>query len=108
MLIISSKFPIGSGIFSNIAQKIINKSSNSALAKKVITSATSKNLQKAANSAIGKQLQQSVLSGVSNAAESATQSAFEKLGIPAPTRKRKKRTSTKKAKKVKGQGIVLD
>lgn len=104
MLVIESKY--GSGIFSNIAQKIIQKSSNSALAKKVINSATSKNFQKAANSALGKQLQQSVLSGVSNAAESATQSAFEKLGIPAPSRKRKKKTSSKNIKKAKG--IIFD
>ena len=107
MLVIQSKY-VGEGIFSNIAQKLIQKSSNSALAKKVINSATSKNFQKAANSALGKQLQKSVLTGVTNATESATQGAFEKLGIPTPTRKRKKKTTSKKAKRGKGEGIIFD
>ncbi len=97
----------GSGVL-DIARNLFKKTANSSLAKKVINSATTKNLQKALDSEIGKELQKSVLTGVSKGSESVTQSAFEKLGIPVPIRKRKKRTKVTKGKKGKGEGIVLD
>ena len=61
MLDIEPKFPElkysygGLGIF-NIAKKLISKTSYSAIAKKIINSATTKNLQKAANSTIGQEI----------------------------------------------------
>ena len=88
----------GSGVF-DIAKNIFQKTSNSALAKKVISSATTGNLKRAANSALGKEIQKGLLSGVKSATESASQNVFEKLGIP-PPKKRKRRK--------KGKGIVLD
>ena len=95
----------GTGIF-DIAKSIIKKTSNSAIAKKVVNSATAKNLQKAANSAIGQEIKKSVLSGVSEASKNAAEATFNKLGLPV-TRKRKKKQPTK-SKKRKGSGIILD
>ena len=112
MLIIKSKFPKakyaygGSGIF-DIARNIIKKSSQSALAKKVINSATSKNLQKAINSSVGQEVKKSILTGVSEASKNAAESAFNKLGLPVSKKRRKKTVSTK-GKKRKGRGIVYE
>ena len=101
----------GSGIF-DIAKNLFKKTANSALARKVINSATTKNLQRAVDSEIGKEIKRSVLTGVSKGSESATQSVFEKLGIAPPpprTRKRKKKTKVTKSKKANGgEGIVFD
>ena len=97
----------GSGLL-DIAKNLFKKTVKSSLAKKVINSATTKNLQKALDSEIGKELQKSVLTGVSKGSESVTQSAFEKLGIPVPIRKRKRTTKVTKGKKGKGEGIVFD
>ena len=88
----------GSGLF-DIAKNLIQKTTNSALAKKVINSATTGNLKRAANSAVGKEIQKGLLSGVKSATESVSQNEFEKLGI-APPKKRKR--------KKKGKGIVFD
>ena len=120
MLVIESKScrksgSSGSGLF-DIAKNLINKTANSALARKVINSATTKNLQRAVDSEIGKEIKRSVLTGVSKASESTAQSVFDKLGIAPPpprTRKRKKKTkvtTTTKSKKGKGcgEGIVFD
>ncbi len=100
MLVVESKNIIkkGAGLF-DIAKSILGKASKSAIADKVINTATTANLKRAANSALGKELQKSVLSGVTSATQSATQNAFERLGIPPPTKKRKRK---------KGTGIVLD
>ena len=130
MLDIESKYsPSGTGIF-DIARSIIQKSSNSALAKKVLNSATAKNLKKkvfnsataknlkrAADSAIGQEIKKSVLSGVTEASKSAAEGAFQKLGLPISSqlpisrkRRRKvvniKKSSVKKRKK--GRGILYD
>ncbi len=94
-----------SGLF-DIAKNLIGKAANSTLAKKVINSATAKNLKKALDSELGKELQKSVLSDVAKGSESVTQSAFEKLGILPPIRKRKKKTKIIGGKK--GKGIVFD
>ena len=97
MLVIETKScRKGSGLF-DIAKSLINKTANSTLAKKVINSATTNNLKRALDSEIGKELQKSVLSGVSKGSESVTESAFQKLGLPLPKRKKKK-----------GEGIVFD
>ena len=53
----------GRGLF-DIGKKIIQKSANSALTKKILSSATAKNLKKAADSAIGQEIKKGVLSGV--------------------------------------------
>ena len=56
MLIIETKtYHKGSGLF-DIAKNIFQKTTNSALAKKVINSATTGNLKRAANSAVGKEI----------------------------------------------------
>lgn len=103
MLDIEPKFVRGAGIF-DVAKKIIQKSSNSAIGKKVLNSATTKNLKRAADSAIGQEIKKSVLTGVSKASENAAESAFEKLGLP-PASARKRR---RKQKEKSGKGIVLD
>jgi hypothetical protein len=109
MLDIESKFPLlryaygGSGIF-DVAKNIIQKSSNSAIAKKVLNSATAKNLKRAADSAVGQEIKKSVLSGVSEASKNAAEGAFEKLGLPVSKKRRKKSNNKKK----KGTGIVYD
>ena len=116
MLDIEPKYiPSGKGIF-DIGRKIIQKSSNSALAKKVLNSATTKNFKKAANSAIGKEIKKSVLSGVTEASKSAAEGAFQKLGLPVsqplpPVSKKRKRKLSKKRKNTgvkKGRGIIYD
>ena len=117
MLEIESRYlPSGTGIF-DIARSIIQKSSTSALAKKVLNSATAKNLKRAANSAIGQEIKKSVLSGVTEASKSAAEGAFQKLGLPVSnqlpvSRKRRRRVSSKKKgsvkKRKKGRGIVYD
>ena len=114
MLVIKSRAQ-GAGIFdviakaanSALAKKVItsavNKAANSSLAKKVVNSGiakkvidsgvgktiaeniTKENFKKAANSAIGKQLQKAVVTGVVNAAEKATTSGLQKIGLTAPT-----------------------
>jgi len=129
MLEIEPKYlPSGSGIF-DIARSIIQKSSNSALAKKllnsataknlkrtVLNSATAKNLKRAADSAIGQEIKKSVLSGITEASKGAAEGAFQKLGLPVSnqlpvSRKRRRKVSTKKSgakKRKKGRGIVYD
>ena len=112
MLDIKTKFPRskyaygGTGIF-DIAKNIIQKTSKSAIAKKVLNSATTKNLQKAANSALGQEVKKSVLSGVSEASKNAAEGAFKKLGLPVSRKRRKRQTKTK-SKKRKGSGILFD
>ena len=99
MLVIETKTNHkGSGLF-DIAKNIFQKTTNSALAKKVINSATTGNLKRAANSALGKEIQKGLLSGVKSATESLSQNAFEKLGIPPPNKRKGKK---------KGKGIVFD
>ena len=103
MLIIEAKnYHKGSGLF-DIAKNIFQKTTNSALAKKVINSATTVNLKRAANSAVRKGIRKGLLSGVKSATESVSQNAFQKLGIP-PPKKRKR----KPKKKGTGKGIVFD
>ena len=103
MLVIDTKtYHKGSGLF-DVAKNIFQKTTNSALAKKVINSATTGNLKRAANSAVGKEIQKGLLSGVKSATESVSQNAFQKLGIP-PPKKRKR----KPKKKGTGKGIVFD
>ena len=98
MLDIPPKYETGSGIF-DIAKKLIEKSTSSAIGKKVLSSATASNLKRAANSEIGKELTKQVLSGVAKGTQNATESAFAHFGIPKKKRK-------KQAKE--GKGIVLD
>ena len=86
----------GSGIF-DIAKNIIQKSSNSAIAKKVIKSATAQNLKKAANSTVGKEIKKSIFSGVTEASKNAAEGAFEKLGLPT-----QKKTTKNRKQKAKG------
>lgn len=117
MLDIESRYSIdGQGIF-DIGKRIIQKSANSAIGRKVLNSATTKNLKRAADSAIGKEIKKSVLSGVTEASKSAAEGAFQKLGIPIPkkelpvSRKRRRRKVSKKKKTStvkKGRGIVYD
>ena len=136
-------------IISKIANAgIVKKVTGSVIAKKVLDKATKKNFQKAANSALGKQLKSAVISGVANASEKAADttlkklgisdsvlspktvsstvtsvadSAFQKLGVSAPTPPEKKKTGGKrkapkttkpfihkKRRKKGGTGIVLE
>ena len=119
MLAVASKYPSrvyvhgGSGLF-GLFQNIVKKSANSALAKKVINSATKENFKKAANSALGKQLQSGIVSGTSKAAEKAAETALTKLGLPplkqTTGEKRKKNTKRNISRKKKnlGSGIIFD
>ena len=79
----------------DIAKKVFQKSTDSALAKKIINSSTKKNFQKLVDSNLGKELQKSVLTGVSNATERAAESAYKKIGLEPTNRKRKKKTQIK-------------
>ena len=102
----------GKGLF-DIGKKIIQRSTNSALAKKILGSATAKNLKKAADSAIGQEIKKGVLSGVTEASKSAAEGAFQKLGIPLSKQKKsvsrkRKRTISKKKRNKKGRGIIYD
>ena len=111
MLDIDSKFPSseyaygGSGIFDAV-KNIIRKSSNSAIARKVINSVTKKNLKRAADSALGKEIKKSVLTGLTEGSKGATEEVFKKLGIEPASKRRKKKKSSKKQSK--GGGIVYD
>lgn len=112
MLAIHPKFPRrkyaygGSGIF-DIAKNLIKKTSESAIGKKVLSSATSQNIQKLANSSVGKEIKNSVLSGVKEASKNAAEGALKKAGLPLSKKRRKRQPSTKN-KKRKGNGIVFD
>ena len=104
----------GKGLF-DIGKKIIQRSANSALAKKILSSATTKNLKKAADSAIGQEIKKGVLSGVTEASKSAAEGAFQKLGLPLskhqPASRKQKRTISKKKRSTKvkkGRGIIYD
>ena len=96
----------GSGIF-DIAKKIIQKSANSGIGKKVINSATTENLKKVANSSFGQEIKKSILAGVSEASNDIVTDTAKRVGLPVSNKRRIKRTPTK-AKKRKGNGIVLD
>ena len=90
----------GAGIF-DIAKKLVQKSTSSALRKKVLSSATTSNLKRAADSAIGQELKKQVLSGVAKGTQNATESEFAQLGLP-------KKKRIKLSKKEESKGIVLD
>ena len=109
MLDIEPKFKTGASIF-DVAKKFVQKSSNSALAKKVLNSTTTKNLKRAADSAVGKEIKKNVLSGLSEASKSAAESAFQKLGLSAtPTSAGGPPPKRKRRRKQKGEsGIVFD
>ena len=114
MLDIESKYsPKGRGLF-DIGRKILQKSSNSAIAKKVLNSATTKNLKRAADSAIGKEIKKSVLSGVTEASKSVAEGAFQKLGLPVSkqlpvSKKRRRKVGKKKSTPAKkARGIIYD
>ena len=88
---------------------MFQQSTNSALAKKVINSSTSKHLKKVANSSLGKEIQKGIVTGVTKASERAAESTFKNLGLELTKKRRKKTTPGKsKKKKVKGDGIILE
>ena len=71
----------GAGIF-DIAKKLIQKSTSSALGKKVLCSATASNLKRAADSAICKELKKTGTIRCCKRYKGAAESAFAQLGIP--------------------------
>ena len=71
----------GTGLF-DIAKKIFQKSANSTIGKKIVSSAAAKNLEKAANSALGQEIKKSVLSGVSEATKDIVTGTAKKVGLP--------------------------
>ena len=107
MLVFKSRYRRGEGLF-DIIKNVAAKTSQSALAKKILNSATKENLSALANSSLGKQAQKAIFNGLERATQNTAEGALTKLGIKrkaAPTSRPKKR---KRKKKVSGRGIILD
>ena len=100
-------FEEGSGVF-DIAKSIFQKTANTALGKKLVSSATKENLKKAANSALGQEVKNSLLSGVTEATKNIVTDSAERIGLPVSNKKRRRKNSVSKAKKKKGNGIIWE
>ena len=113
MLVIKSKFPKpayvygGSGLF-DIAKNIFQKTANSSLGKKVISSATKENFKKVADSALAQEVKKSLLSGVNEATKNIVTDSAKRLGLPVTNKKRKRKSTVSKAKRKKGDGIIWE
>ena len=100
-------FEEGTGVF-DIAKSIFQKTANTALGKKLVSSATKENLKKAANSALGREVKNSLLSGVTEATKNIVTDSAERIGLPISNKKRRRKNSVSKAKKKKGSGIIWE
>ena len=100
-------FEEGTGVF-DIAKSIFQKTANTALGKKLVSSATKENLKKAANSALGQEVKNSLLSGVTEATKNIVTDSAERIGLPVSNKKRRRKNSVSKAKKKKGNGIIWE
>ena len=100
-------FEEGSGVF-DIAKSIFQKTANTSLGKKLVSSATKENLKKAANSALGQEVKNSLLAGVTEATKNIVTDSAERIGLPVSNKKRKRKNSVSKAKKKKGNGIIWE
>ena len=100
-------FEEGSGVF-DIAKSIFQKTANTALGKKLVSSATKENLKKAANSALGQEVKNSLLSGVTEATKNIVTDSAERIGLPVSNKKRRRKNSVSKAKQKKGNGIIWE
>ena len=127
MIVVKSKYHArkycygGSGIFDAILKNVINKTTSSAIAQKVVNAATKGGLKnvinKTANSAVAQKVADAVVSGATSATQKAVENTVTDL-----LSKRKSPTTAEKGGSVKkklkvdisnlinnsGSGIVLD
>lgn len=126
MIVIKSKYPKkkycygGTGIFDTIFKKVINKTTSSAIARKVVNAATKANIKKVINKAATSAITHKVADAVVSGAASATQKAVEdkvtdilKRKAPppprsAPVKNKKLKIDVSNLINATGSGIVLD
>ena len=126
MIVVKSKYHArkycygGSGIFDAILKNVINKTTSSAIAQKVVNAATKDGLKNVINKAANSAVAHKVADAVVNGATSATQKAVENTVTDLLSKRKASTTadggSIKKKLKVdisnlinkSGSGIVLD
>ena len=125
MIVIKSKYHTrkycygGTGIFGTIFKKAINKTTSSAIARKVVNAATKNNIKKVINKAATSAITHKIADAVVSGAVSATQKAVEdkvtdilKRKAPpprsAPVKNKKLKIDVSNLINASGSGIVLD